>query len=80
VDDCIRVERKRVSGEVESFSKPKEFLVLQNRINNDRRLERILEVFPTTKDYLKYVKRRKPKKKKKRWQVVLLLSKNPPYI
>jgi ferredoxin len=66
VDDCIRIMRKRESGEVESFSKPREFMALQNKIDSDRRFERIREVFPTPKDYLRYAKRRKPKTKKKR--------------
>lgn len=61
VDDCIRVVRKRVSGEVESFSKPKDFTELQHRINTKKRSERIREVFPETQEYLK----RYPKQKTK---------------
>jgi len=53
VDDCIRIVRKRVTGEVESFSKPRDFTALQHGINVKKRLERIQDVFPKAEDYLK---------------------------
>jgi len=60
VDDCIRVERKRESGEVERFSKPKDVLTLQQRINARRRFERVKEVFPTAEEYCaKYWRKKK---------------------
>ncbi len=51
IDDCIRVERKRESGEIEKFSKPSEVLRLQNRINTKKRFNRVCEIFPTFDDY-----------------------------
>jgi ferredoxin len=53
VDDCIRIVRKRENGEVESFSKPREFTTLQHGINVKKRFERIQDVFPKAEDYLK---------------------------
>lgn len=53
VDDCIKITRKRENGEVESFSKPKEFTALQHGINAKKRHERIQDVFPKAEDYLK---------------------------
>lgn len=41
VDDCIKVERKRDDGKVEKFSKPKEVIMLQERINTQKRFERV---------------------------------------
>lgn len=65
VDDCIKIRRKRATGEVESFSKPKDFMALQNRINARKRFERVKEVFPKPKDYLNHVSQRRQKAKKK---------------
>jgi NAD-dependent dihydropyrimidine dehydrogenase PreA subunit len=59
VDDCIKIMRKRSTGEIESFSKPREFTALQHGINVKKRRGKIKEVFPKAKDYLK--KYRKPK-------------------
>jgi len=59
VDDCIKIMRKRADGEVESFSKPKEFTALQNSINAKKRCQRIHDVFPKFEDYLKRYPRRK---------------------
>lgn len=56
VDDCIKVWRKRNRGEVESFSMPKGFIVLQNSINAKKRLERVKSIFPTPEEYLKRYK------------------------
>jgi len=61
VDDCIKITRKRATGEVESFGKPKDFTKLQHKIDTEKRFERIKEVFPTPEDYLK---RDKTKQKK----------------
>jgi len=52
VDDCIKVVRKRLTGEVERFSKPREFSVLQNDINSGKRCQRVLDIFPKAEDYL----------------------------
>jgi len=53
VDDCMKVVRKRLGGEVERFSKPKDFSVLQSGINAKKRFDRVKDVFPTPEDYLK---------------------------
>lgn len=52
VDDCIKIVRKRTHGEVESFSRSKDFAALQQRINADRRHERTRNIFPKQEDYL----------------------------
>ena len=53
VDDCIKIVRKRLTGEVESFSKPRDFIALQYGINVKKRRGKIQEVFPKAEDYLK---------------------------
>ena len=53
VDDCIKIARKRSTGEVESFSKPKDFITLQHSINAKKRFERAHTIFPKPEDYLK---------------------------
>jgi len=59
VNDCIRIARKRVSGEVEKFSKPRDFTALQHDINAKKRHGKIQEAFPKVEDYLKrYNKKR----------------------
>jgi len=52
LDDCIKVVRKRLTGEVERFSKPREFLVLQHDVNGGKRCQRVRDVFPKAEDYL----------------------------
>lgn len=42
VDDCIKVKRKRLTGETERFSTPKDVVTLQNCINTKKRAERVL--------------------------------------
>ena len=59
VDDCIKITRKREDGKVEKFSKPKDVLKLENRINAKKRFERVREVFPTAEDYCERYKRGK---------------------
>jgi ferredoxin len=59
IDDCIKVERKREDGKVERFSKPKDVVALENRINTRKRFERVKEVFPTVEDYCERYKRGK---------------------
>ncbi|MEM0313418.1 MAG: hypothetical protein QXY34_04320 [Candidatus Bathyarchaeia archaeon] len=53
VDDCIRVERKRATGDVERFSRPRDVLLLQHGINAKKRFERVKALFPTFENYLK---------------------------
>jgi len=58
VDDCVRIVRKRENGEVESFSKPKEFTTLQHGINTKKRFDRTRDIFPKPEDYLKRYRNR----------------------
>jgi ferredoxin len=51
VDDCIKIERKREDGKTERFSKPKEVLKLQEKVNVKKRFDRVREVFPTHESY-----------------------------
>lgn len=46
VDNCIRVTRKRENGEVENLSTPRGVIMLQNKINAKKRLERVRGLFP----------------------------------
>jgi len=59
VDDCIKIVRKREKGEVEGFSKPKDFVTLQNDINAKKRFERIQDIFPKAEDYLERYSKQK---------------------
>ena len=59
VDDCIKVERKREDGKVERFSKPKEVVKLEDKINTKKRFERVKEVFPTCEAYCEKYKHQK---------------------
>ena len=53
VDDCIKVERKRENGKLERFSKQKELIKLQEKINTRKRFERVSAVYPTAQEYCK---------------------------
>lgn len=53
VDDCIRITRKRQTGQVETFSKPRDLVTQESNINTRKRVERVKEVFPEPQDYLK---------------------------
>jgi ferredoxin len=53
VDDCIKIVRKRTNGEIERFSKPRDFTVLQHSINAKKLFERVKSIFPKPEDYLK---------------------------
>ena len=65
VDDCIKVARKRETGEEERFSRPRDVAILIQNINAKRRLERIQEVFPTPEEYCRrYRKKKKPMHKR----------------
>jgi len=56
VDDCIKITRRRENGEIEKFSTPRAFTILEHGINAKKRLERVRAVFPTATDYLKLYK------------------------
>jgi len=59
VDDCIKIERKREDGKVERFSKPKEVVKLEDKINTKKRFERVSERFPTAERYCEKHKNQK---------------------
>ena len=61
VDDCIRITRKRANGEIEIFSKPKDFMMLQHNINARRRRATILDTYRRPSHYLKPKQSRKRK-------------------
>jgi ferredoxin len=50
VDDCIKIVRKRSTRSTESFSKPRDFVTLQHRINTKKRFEKVEEAFPKTEN------------------------------
>jgi Fe-S-cluster-containing dehydrogenase component len=56
VDNCIKITRRRENGEIEKFSTPRAFTILEHGINAKKRLERVRTVFPTAADYLKRYK------------------------
>ncbi|KON32160.1 hypothetical protein AC478_01075 [miscellaneous Crenarchaeota group-1 archaeon SG8-32-3] len=51
VDDCIKVKRIREDGSSERFSKPREIVKLQDKINAKKRLQRVKTIFPTCEAY-----------------------------
>ena len=51
VDDCIKVERKRETGGVEKFSKTRDAVMLEDKINAQKRFLRVREVFPNAEAY-----------------------------
>jgi NAD-dependent dihydropyrimidine dehydrogenase PreA subunit len=51
VDDCIKIKRKRENGKTEKFSKPKDVVTLENKINAEKRFTRVREVFPNAETY-----------------------------
>lgn len=59
VDDCIKIERKRDSGEIETFSKPQEVIKLEDKISAKKRVKRVTDLFPTVDRY--YEKHQKQK-------------------
>lgn len=59
IDDCINIKRKRETGEVERFSKPRDVLKLEHSINTKKRVERVKEVAPTANEYYAKYRRKK---------------------
>jgi ferredoxin len=53
VDDCIKIMRKRESNKIESFSKPRDVIMLESQINTKKRFERVSDLFPKIEEYLK---------------------------
>jgi ferredoxin len=41
VDDCIKIERTRPNGKIEKFSKPKDVVKLAEKLNSQKRFERV---------------------------------------
>ncbi|MEM3626613.1 MAG: hypothetical protein QXZ25_01145 [Candidatus Bathyarchaeia archaeon] len=56
VDDCIKIIRKRSENQLESFSKPRDFIILQHSINAKKCYERVHDIFPKLESYLKRYK------------------------
>ncbi len=48
VDDCITIERKRETEQVERFRKPKDVIKLLEKINGQKRRQRVTLIFQTT--------------------------------
>jgi ferredoxin len=51
VDDCMKVERTREDGKTERFSKPKDVIQVQEKINAQKRLQRVKDILPTVEEY-----------------------------
>lgn len=58
VDDCIRVTRIREDATEEKFSKPRDLVLLEDKINGKKRFELVKEVFPTNDAYCERYKPR----------------------
>ena len=59
VDDCIKITRKKEDGTQETFSKIKDVIKLNEKINAKKRFQRVKEVFPTAEAYCERYKPRK---------------------
>lgn len=62
VDDCIEVTRKRLDGKVERFSKPRDIILLCQRLNSQRRHSRVKAIFPDAEAYLERYGKMEPRK------------------
>ena len=51
VDDCIQVSRKREDGKTERFGKPRDVLMLADRLNAEKRFQRVKDVYPSWEAY-----------------------------
>ena len=51
VDDCMKIERTREDGKTESFSNPKKVIAVQEKINAQKRVQRVKDIFPTLEAY-----------------------------
>jgi ferredoxin len=51
VDDCIKIERIREDGKTERFGKPRDVIMLEEKINEQKRLERVKAVLPSVDEY-----------------------------
>lgn len=66
VDDCIRITRKRANGEIEIFSKPRDFMMLQHNTDAKKRRAVILDTYRRPDHYLKRKRGSKPKRRTER--------------
>ena len=53
VNDCIKITRKRENGEEERFSKVKDVVVLDEKVNGKKRFLRVKDIFPSWEEYCK---------------------------
>jgi ferredoxin len=53
VDDCVRVVRRRENGEVERFSKSRDFTSLEHYISGRKRRDLVLDIYLNPNKYLK---------------------------
>ena len=53
VDDCIKIERKREDGTTERFSKPNDVVKLAEKLNSQKRFERVKTNAATLRRYAK---------------------------
>jgi len=53
VNDCIKISRKRENGKEECFSRIKDVVVLDEKVNAKKRFLRVKEVFPSWEEYCK---------------------------
>lgn len=53
VDNCVKVTRKRENGTTERFSKPKDVIVLAEKLNEAKRFLRVRAIFPSWEEYCK---------------------------
>ncbi len=51
VDDCIKIERKREDGKVERFSKPKDVIMIGEKVDGKKRFDRVKTIFPDVDAY-----------------------------
>jgi ferredoxin len=51
VDDCMKIKRTREDGKTEGFSNPKEVITIQEKINSQKRVQRVKDVSPTVEAY-----------------------------
>jgi len=53
VDNCIKVTRKREDGKQEQFSNTHDILLLNSKVNAEKRSQRIRDVIPSKDEYCK---------------------------
>ena len=56
IDDCITITRKRLTGEVEHFSRLAEVMTLRNCFNTKKRVERVKDLFREKEEHSERLK------------------------